>query len=57
MTEYTQLHENIDSWYDSLNDAYQHSKSDSFGDSHYPRFNQYIYAYLSCIEEFSYALV
>ena len=57
MTEYNQLHENIDSWYDSLNDAYEHSKPDSFGDSHYPRFNQYYYAYLSCIEEFSYALV
>ena len=57
MTEYTQLHENVDTWYDSLNDAYEHSKPDSFGDGHVSRFNQYIYAYLSCIEEFSYALV
>ena len=53
MTDYTQLHYNVDTWYDSLNDAYEHSKPDSFGDGHVSRFNQYIYAYLSCIEEFS----
>ena len=53
MTDYTQLHYNVDTWYDSLNDAYEHSKPDSFGDGHVSRFNQYIYAYLSCIEEYS----
>jgi len=57
MPEYTQLHENIDSWYDSINDVIEHAKPDELGDSHYPRFNQYYYAYLSCIEEFSYDLV
>ena len=52
MTDYTQLHYNVDSWYDYLNDSYEHSKPDASGDSHCPRFNQYIYCYLSCINEF-----
>ena len=50
---YTQLHENVDSWYDSINDVIEHAKPDAFGDAHYPRFNQYFYVYLSCIAEFS----
>ena len=50
---YNKLHENVDCWYDFLNDAYQHAKPDTFGHDHYPRFNQYMYAYLSCIGEFS----
>ena len=53
MTYYTQLVENVDSWYDSINDVIEHAKPDTFGDAHYPRFNQYYYAYLSCISEFS----
>ena len=54
MSNYTQLHYNVDSWYDSLNDAYEHAEPCTVhGWSHYPRFNQYIYCYLSCIEEFS----
>ena len=52
MTDYTQLHYNVDNWYDSLNDAHDHSAPDSFGDGHCARFNQYVYAYLSCISEF-----
>lgn len=51
MSDYTQLYENVDAWYDSLNDAHEHAR-DSNGES-YPRFHQYMYAYLSCIEEFS----
>lgn len=54
MTEHTHLHENIDSWYDSLNDVFEHSKPDAYGDAHHSRFCQYMYAYLSCMEEFSY---
>jgi len=50
---YTQLHENVDQWYDNINDVVEHAKPDSFGHDHYPRFNQYMYAYLSCISEFS----
>ena len=53
MSDYTQLHYNMDAWYDSINDAHEHSFPDAFGDSHTPRFCQYIYANLSCIEEFS----
>ena len=53
MTDYTTLHYNMNAWIDGLNDAYEHSKPDSFGDGHVSRFNQYIYAYLSCIEEYS----
>ena len=53
MTNYTQLHYNVDQWYDSINDVHEHSSPDAFGDSHVSRFNQYMYAYLSCIEEFS----
>ena len=45
MTDYTQLHYNVDTWYDSLNDVWEHS--------HHSRFMQYAYAYLSCLEEFS----
>lgn len=51
MSDYTQLHYNVDQWYDSLNDAHTHAR-DNKGVS-YPRFHQYMYAYLSCIEEFS----
>jgi len=51
MSDYTQLHENVDNWYDYLNDAHAHAR-DNKGEV-YPRFNQYMYAYLSCIEEFS----
>jgi hypothetical protein len=53
MTDYTQLHYNVDTWYDSLNDAWSHKEPDTFGYDHFPRFMQYAYAYLSCIEEFS----
>ena len=53
MTNYTQLHYNVDNWIDSINDVYEHSKPDAFGDSHHSRFCQYMYSYLSCIEEFS----
>ena len=53
MTNYTQLHYNVDHWIDSINDVYEHSKPDAFGDSHHSRFCQYMYSYLSCIEEFS----
>ena len=52
-SSYTRLHENVDSWYDSINDVIEHAKPDTFGDAHYPRFNQYFYVYLSCIAEFS----
>ena len=51
MTDYTQLHYNVDSWYDSLNDVHTHAR-DNKGES-YPRFHQYMYTYLSCISEFS----
>ena len=27
---YTKLHENIDSWYDSINDVIEHAKPDEF---------------------------
>ena len=37
MTDYTQLHYNVDNWYDSLNDAHDHSPPDSFGDGHCAR--------------------
>ena len=47
MSDYTKLHENVDSWYDSINDVIEHAKPDAYGDA------QYLYAYLSCIEEFS----
>lgn len=50
---YTELHDNRNMWYDSLNDVHEHSKPDAFGDDHAPRFNQYFYAYLSCINEFN----
>ena len=53
MTEYTQLHENVDAWYDSLNDVHEHSWDNNNKAVVYPRFNQYFYTYLSCIEEFS----
>ena len=54
MTTYTQLHENVDNWYDYLNDSFNHIQADNFCDgTHYPRFAQYFYCYLSCIEEFS----
>ena len=53
MTDYTQLHENVDAWYDSLNDVHDHMMPDAFGDSHYPRFCQYKYTYLTVISEFS----
>ncbi len=54
MTEYTRLHYNVDQWYDSLNDVHAHIGADSHCNySHYPRFAQYFYTYLSCIEEFS----
>ena len=48
---YSHLYENVDAWYDSLNDCHAHAR-DNKGEV-YPRFNQYLYAYLSCIEEFS----
>ena len=48
---YSHLYENVDAWYDSLNDCHAHAR-DNNGEV-YPRFNQYMYAYLSCIEEFS----
>ena len=54
MTDYTQLHYNVDNWYDYLNDVFSSIQPDVFcGGSHYPRFAQYFYTYLSCIEEFS----
>ena len=54
MTDYTQLHENVDTWYDSLNDVHSHIPNDGLtSESYYPRFCQYFYTYLSCIEEFS----
>ena len=52
MTEH--LYQEVDNWYDSLNDAHAHIGSDSHCNySHYPRFAQYFYTYLSVIEEFS----
>ena len=53
MSDYTQLHENVDNWYDYLNDAHAHIESEIPGVSHYPRFAQYFYTYLTCIDEFS----
>jgi hypothetical protein len=53
MSDYTQLHYNVDNWYDSLNDAHEHAWDDNNKSVVYPRFHQYMYAYLSCIEEFS----
>ena len=54
MSDYTQLHENVDNWYDYLNDVFSRIKPDAFCDGeYYPRFAQYFYCYLSCIEEFS----
>lgn len=50
---YTELYDNRNMWYDALNDAHEHSKPDEFGDAHVSRFNQYFYAYLSCINEFN----
>ena len=50
---YSTLHDNVDTWYDHINDVVEHAKPDAFGHAHYPRFNQYLYAYLSCISEFS----
>ena len=47
INDYTKLHENVDYWYDCLNDCAAHVCVE------YPRFNQYMYMYLSCIEEFS----
>jgi len=52
-TEVMQLYDNRNMWYDSLNDVHEHSKPDAFGDSHCSRFNQYFYAYLTCINEFN----
>ena len=52
-TEVMQLYDNRNMWYDSLNDVHEHSKPDVFGDSHCSRFNQYFYAYLTCINEFN----
>ena len=52
MNTYTELHANIDQWYDNIADVIEHAKPDSFGDSHTSRFNQYFYAYLSCFSEF-----
>lgn len=51
MSDYTQLHENVDTWYDYINDVFSQAR-DSKGEV-YPRFNQYYYCYLSCISEFS----
>ena len=53
MSDYTQLHYNVDNWYDSLNDAHAHAWDNNNKSVTYPRFHQYMYAYLSCIEEFS----
>ena len=53
MSDYNQLIYNVDSWYDSINDVVEHAKPDTFGHSHYSRFNQYLYSYLSCISEFN----
>ena len=54
MSDYTQLHENVDNWYDYLNDSFNHIGGDVYsGGTQYPRFAQYFYTYLSCIEEFS----
>ena len=50
---YNKLYDNRNMWYDALNDVHEHSKPDEFGDAHTPRFNQYFYAYLSCINEFN----
>jgi hypothetical protein len=57
---YTELYDNRNMWYDALNDVHEHSKPaarsdapDEFGDAHVSRFNQYFYAYLSCINEFN----
>ena len=50
---YTQLHENVDNWYDYLNDVHEHAWDDNNKAVVYPRFNQYFYTYLSCIDEFS----
>jgi len=52
MTDYTQLHYNVDTWYDSLNDVYGCLEPEEL-DVTYPQWNRYFYTYLSCIEEFS----
>ena len=53
MTDYIQIYDNVDAWYDSLNDAHEHAFDVNNKAIVYPRFNRYLYAYLSCIEEFS----
>jgi len=53
MSSYNELHYNVDTWYDSLNDVHQHAWDEHNKAVVYPRFNQYFYCYLSCIEEFS----
>ena len=48
MTDYTQLHYNVDSWYDYLNDSHDHVGNDEYSS----KWNRYVYTYLSCISEF-----
>ena len=50
---YNQLHENVDNWYDCLNDVHSHAWDENNKSVEYPRFHQYLYTYLSCIDEFS----
>ena len=52
MTTYAELYENVDNWYDSLNDVFSCIEPEK-SDVTYPRWRQYLYTYLSCIEEFS----
>ena len=49
MTDYTQLHYNVDNWYESINVALEFASS-KIADS--SKCNQYMYAMLSCISEF-----
>ena len=53
MTDYNKLIYNVDNWYDYLNDAHEHAWDDNNKSVVYPRFHQYFYCYLSCLEEFS----
>ena len=49
MTNYTELHYNVDSWYESINIANQFVSSKIADTS---KCHQYLYAMLSCISEF-----
>ena len=52
-TLYTQLSDYVNDWYDSLNDAHKLAKSNRFYDNNVARWIEYLYCYLSCIDEFS----